>query len=135
MLVGVIGLLYLAANLLMRWLADFLILRLLHLLEARVVLVLPPAPAKLIGQAPLLLGCLRLLQDGHVLRVVEIDLRGLMAVRINSNWICVCELVALRAGVVGLEYFARCIRLSCHAVVKTVNVLVLLRLLLLVDRL
>lgn len=124
----------LAANLWVRGhllLVDLLVLRLLHLFEAHIVLLLLSPAAELIGQAPLLLDGLGVLDDGHILRIVEIYLWRLR-VWVHSYWVRVRELVALGAAVVGLDHFAagRIAWLVCHcAVVQAVNVGILLGLL------
>ena len=112
-------------------LVDLLALSLFHLFEAHIVLLLLSPAAELVGQAPLLLDGLGVLDDGHVLRVVEIDLWRLR-VRVHRYWVRVRELVALGAAVVGLDHFAagRIARLARrHAVVEAVNVGILLGLL------
>ena len=108
-----------------------LALRLLDLLEACILLLLPPAAAKLIGQASLLLDGFGLLEDGHVLRVIEVDLRRL-GVRVGSYWVGVRELVAFGAAVIGFDYFGGRIGLLVRhrAIVQAVDVGVLLGLLL-----
>jgi len=128
---------HLPSKLRMRWhllLIDLfgLRLRLLRLLEAHVVLRLPSTAAKLIRQAPLLLGRLGLLQDWHVLRVVEIDV-GRLSIGVYGYWICIRELVALGAGVGGLDDFTGLMSLRAgrhHATVETIYVRARLSLLL-----
>lgn len=95
------------------------------------MLLLAPAAPELIGQAPLLLYGLGLLDDGHVLRVVKVNLRRL-GVWVHGYWVRVRELVALRAAVVRLGYFTRWIRLLGRdgPIVQPVDIGVLLGLLL-----
>lgn len=112
-------------------LVDLLALSLFHLFEAHVVLLLLSPAAELVGQAPLLLDGLGVLDDGHILRIVEVYLWRLR-VWVHCYWVRVRELVALGAAVVGLDHFAagRIARLARrHAVVEAVNVGILLGLL------
>lgn len=104
---------------------------LLHLFEAHALLLLAPAATELVGQAPLLLDSLWVLDYRHVLRVVESYLRRLR-VWVHGYWVRVRELVALRAAVIRLDYFTRSGRWLARgrAAAQAVNVRILLGLLL-----